>query len=95
MITESPINKTYRVLYGTSKAFKCAATGIPTPTLKWYKDDVLIENSTSVSVDTAMTLRLMDVRLEDSGVYKCVARNLDTSASTSANVTVYCKMFVF
>jgi hypothetical protein len=91
-ITEGPANQTYKLLYGESKSFNCAASGIPEPSAVWYKDDKIVVNATGVSVTEDMSLTLREVTAERNGVYKCVAKNLGGTVSSNAIVSVYCKM---
>ena len=70
VITEPPQTTTGR-LYSQA-SLTCRATGSPTPSIHWYKDNKLIINKNtdpSVLVFTELTLN-------DRGFYRCEARNI-------------------
>ena len=94
-IVEGPANKTFNLLYGESKSFNCTASGIPEPTVVWYKDDKIVVNETGVSVTKDMLLTLSEITVQRNGVYKCVARSLGGTISSNAIVNVYCKICLF
>jgi hypothetical protein len=83
------------LLYGEKASFKCAASGVPKPSVVWYKDDELVENiwSDQMVVDWDGTLQLIDATVDLNGDYRCVAKNLGGMTDVGMNVNVYCKMF--
>ena len=83
------------MLYGESKSFNCTASGIPEPTVVWYKDEKIVVNETGVSVTKDMLLTLSEITVQRNGVYKCVARSLGGTISSNAIVNVYCKICLF
>ena len=91
----SPLNRTHRLLYGRSVNFQCAATGVPAPSIKWYKNGLCVEDSAQMIVEEDGTLQLNHATVDLSGEYKCVAKNLGGKVATSVNVDVYCKMFSY
>nr|XP_020731255.1 hemicentin-2-like [Odocoileus virginianus texanus] len=48
---------------------RCAGTGVPTPSLRWWKDGVALAASGG-------SLQIEKVDLKDEGIYTCVATNL-------------------
>lgn len=67
---------------GGTTEFKCLFSGIPRPTVRWYKDDELIVDDSATNPNT--TIRLFDgdsmlyikyTKPEHQGVYKCVGEN--------------------
>ncbi|KAM4602243.1 striated muscle preferentially expressed protein kinase-like [Polymixia lowei] len=66
--------------------------GKPDPDILWYKDDVLLSESshfTFVYDDPEYFLVVLNARPEDSGVYTCTARNLAGAVSCKAELTVH------
>lgn len=47
----------------------CMSTGIPPPTVQWFKDDVLLEGRRE------QTLNFPETKLTDRGYYRCLAKN--------------------
>lgn len=47
---------------------------MPEPEIKWYKNDLLVENSTRLSA-VARTVEITDAQAEDAGEYICVGVN--------------------
>ena len=60
------------------------ATGIPTPTYQWYKNDILIDGETN------STISFPSVNRTDAGTYKCIVTNVAGSVESSPIIlTVY------
>jgi CubicO group peptidase (beta-lactamase class C family) len=71
------------VAAGETATLSVTATGTPTPTCQWYKDEVELANAT----DT--TLRLATARAEDGGDYVAVLRNsIGATATFPVRLTV-------
>ncbi|XP_061581509.1 vascular endothelial growth factor receptor kdr-like isoform X2 [Cololabis saira] len=66
----------------------CYASGVPRPSIVWYKDGLQMEESPGVTLGENGTLVIERVKKEDEGLYECVAQNDEGSAKTSAVVTV-------
>ena len=64
--------------------------GSPAPTIEWYVDGQRLEaeDGEATFKDGKAVLLLEDVMLEDSGSYKCVARNSLGQTETSCQVVV-------
>ena len=78
-----PVAQTATV--GDSVTFTATVTGVPTPTLQWFK------GSSPLSGQTSASLTLSNVQLADSGSYKLVATNPSAPsgvASSTASLTV-------
>jgi len=59
----------------TTASLLCSASGNPAPQVAWSQvNGTLLSNRTKVTSDGLMQIK--DVRLEDAGTYKCVARNI-------------------
>uniref|UniRef100_A0A3Q1J257 non-specific serine/threonine protein kinase n=1 Tax=Anabas testudineus TaxID=64144 RepID=A0A3Q1J257_ANATE len=66
--------------------------GKPDPDILWYKDDVLLSESsyfTFVYDDPEYSLVVLNASTEHSGVYTCTAKNLAGSNSCKAELTVH------
>ena len=70
IITEPPQTTATR-LY-SSASLTCRATGSPTPSILWYKDNRLIINT---NPDSSVLL-FTEMSLSDRGFYHCVAVNV-------------------
>ena len=69
----SPINQT--IPKGKTAIFSCQATGIPVPSIKWYKSQNLITNDVPFTVLSNGTLVVKSVSEQDSGWFTCRATN--------------------
>ncbi|XP_019850052.1 PREDICTED: hemicentin-1-like isoform X1 [Amphimedon queenslandica] len=82
VITEPPQTTTSKLYSSTS--LTCRATGSPTPTILWYKDNRLVPNT---NPDPSVLL-FDELLLSDRGFYHCVAvnvidgKNVSVSSST-------------
>ncbi|KAL2081270.1 hypothetical protein ACEWY4_023123 [Coilia grayii] len=80
------------VSVGETPRFAVVVEGKPIPDILWYKDDVLLVESshfTFVYDDNECSLVVLNTRAEDSGVYTCTAKNLGGSVSCKAELTVH------
>jgi len=66
---------------GSDLKLSCSATGFPSPTVHWYRDDQLYQ-----ARGGDLTLRSLQIR--DSGTYSCVAQNIIGTVSTTFDVSV-------
>lgn len=65
----------------------CRASGKPTPRVTWFKNDIPLNNDKRITIkenrrDSRLQIKNIDVG--DSGVYRCVARNLLGNVSSQA-----------
>ncbi|XP_029456905.1 leucine-rich repeats and immunoglobulin-like domains protein 1 [Rhinatrema bivittatum] len=77
---------------GTTARLECAAEGHPTPEIAWQKDGgtdfpAARERRMHVMPDDDVFF-IMDVKIEDMGVYSCTAQNSAGSVSANASLTV-------
>ena len=77
-------NASVVVLKGHSVALKCAASGIPTPSLRWIKDN----KETGVA---AGQLEIVSADLRDEGQYLCIGENKGGQANSTVMVDVHCE----
>ncbi|XP_043943372.1 neuronal cell adhesion molecule isoform X9 [Protopterus annectens] len=76
------------VLRGQVLLLECIADGMPTPDIEWYKDGGTLPNNRHFYENYKKTLKIIDVSEEDSGKYKCIARNSLGSVHHIISVTV-------
>ncbi|KAG7261538.1 hypothetical protein CRUP_000349, partial [Coryphaenoides rupestris] len=80
------------VCTGETPRFAVVVEGKPVPDILWFKNDVLLAESshyTFVYDDNECSLVVLNTCLEDSGVYTCTARNLAGSVTCKAELTVH------
>ena len=69
-----------------SAEFLCQASGIPVPSITWFKDNLPLTSGNRVTIDTTNTstpnernttsvLTISDLQLSDTADYHCVASN--------------------
>lgn len=75
VITTQPTNTTVNV--GSSGVFTAAASGVPAPTLQWYK------GNTALSGQTGNTLTIANAQGSDVGFYSLIASNAAGTATSS------------
>lgn len=83
---------------GDTFDLKIRLKGKPLPDVEWFKDGKTIRKSSKIdmkSEDDKFTLVIVDVTLDDSGVYKCVARSKAGSAEKIIKVEVERKYRIF
>lgn len=76
---------------GDSVTLECRVTGSPSPDVRWYRDnDPLIEGEKYLFgfEDGLHSLHIKNVREDDSGNYKVIARNLAGREHATADITV-------
>ena len=72
-------------------ALLCSATGNPAPQLSWVRVNASLP-SNRIKVTSDGLMQIDDVRLEDAGKYKCMARNILGEDEYGANVVVQSKL---
>ncbi|BFZ21917.1 hypothetical protein BsWGS_24956 [Bradybaena similaris] len=79
---------------GTPHSFECHVTGIPSPTISWYKDEINIDNSPEyviTKINGTCNLKIRQLQPHHSARYTCRALNPGGEASSSARLNVICK----
>ena len=67
-------------------AFKCLATGEPTPTITWRKDGERLRKGRRYIISREGTLSIIDPRPEDQGQYECLAQNTAGEVASEAKL---------
>lgn len=84
---------------GNEVTMTCTVVGIPTPVVKWYKDDHEIIPSTDFKIEYeentgVCKLTIPEVFTDDTGVYACAAKNPFGESVTTANLVVQRKCYI-
>ncbi|XP_073730080.1 muscle, skeletal receptor tyrosine-protein kinase isoform X2 [Misgurnus anguillicaudatus] len=72
-IKRHPTNMT--LLLESKAVLPCVTIGYPKPEISWIKDDDLIKVNSRISVLEFGALKINNIKKEDAGHYRCVARN--------------------
>jgi len=96
-VTEAPpkflrLISDYSTFVGASACFQCLVTGSPHPSVRWYKDGMLLEGDRYYMQEEecgSHSLTIDNLMQSDSGLYKCIATNRAGTAETSALLTLY------
>ncbi|XP_031434542.1 myomesin-2 isoform X1 [Clupea harengus] len=84
--------RSHTVFENTPIKLFCTVQGYPTPIIKWFKDNVLLDNSSGkyVVVNNAgiQTLQISKCGTNDTAMYTAVATNSHGQASTQASIIV-------
>ena len=89
IINNRQVAKPEVVIEHTSTLF-CPATGVPPPTIVWYKDDQLITQNTSriFILDGAKILQIRTTDTTDTARYSCRAKNVAGEAEKYFDLNV-------
>nr|XP_033797623.1 roundabout homolog 1 isoform X1 [Geotrypetes seraphini] len=87
IIRQGPVNQTVAV--DGTLALSCVATGVPTPTILWRKDGLLIPTQDSrIKQQETGALQIRYAKLGDTGRYTCTASTPSGEANWSAYIEV-------
>ena len=89
-LSKTPVDQTVRA--GSTARLQCSATGSPTPQVAWQKDGgfdfpAARERRMHVMPDDHVFF-IVDVKMDDTGVYSCTASNDAGTARANATLTV-------
>ena len=76
------------VTKGHKASLTCKVQGDPIPVITWYFQDLIIRNSSRYTVSRDGVLVIDSVTDDDSGQYKCVAKNEVGQKSADKNLLV-------
>ncbi|XP_023578816.1 striated muscle preferentially expressed protein kinase isoform X2 [Octodon degus] len=77
---------------GETARFAVVVEGKPVPDIMWYKDEVLLAESSHISFvyeENECSLVVLSTGAQDGGVYTCTARNLAGEVSCKAELAVH------
>lgn len=78
---------------GSAVSLRCAASGVPNPSVRFIRDGLLVTRGVRTTRRFA-TLTLNNVQNDDTGTYSCVAENIGGAATSSVDVVVARKLVV-
>ncbi|KAI5610554.1 hemicentin-1 [Silurus asotus] len=78
------------IVRGSVVSLVCEAHGVPPPVFTWLKDnDLLSRHQNNLLHDGGESrFQLLNVQLEDTGIYSCIAKNQAGTSSKTFNLTV-------
>lgn len=82
---ESDVGGSLTTLSENTIKLLCNASGVPKPTLEWYKNNIKINNK-------ARVLTFNPASPRDTGIYSCVARNLAGMVKVDTDVKILGKL---
>jgi gliding motility-associated-like protein len=86
LITSNPIDLI--ACEKTNPVFTITATGTGPLTFRWYKDGVIITNSSHYTGNRTASLTINNAVLTDAGTYYCVVRDRDGNTTISLSATL-------
>ncbi|XP_020029389.1 muscle, skeletal receptor tyrosine-protein kinase isoform X5 [Castor canadensis] len=72
-ITRPPIS--VKIIEGLKAVLPCTTMGNPKPAVSWIKGDTTLRENSRIAVLESGSLRIHNVQKEDTGQYRCVAKN--------------------
>ncbi|XP_070324906.1 neogenin isoform X9 [Odocoileus virginianus] len=75
---------------GQSAVLPCVASGLPTPTVRWMKNEETVDTESSgrLVLLAGGSLEISDVTEDDAGTYLCIADNGNETIEAQAELTV-------
>ncbi|KAF4017080.1 hypothetical protein G4228_009334 [Cervus hanglu yarkandensis] len=75
---------------GQSAVLPCVASGLPTPTIRWMKNEETVDTESSgrLVLLAGGSLEISDVTEDDAGTYFCIADNGNETIEAQAELTV-------
>ncbi|CAM9479603.1 unnamed protein product [Rangifer tarandus platyrhynchus] len=75
---------------GQSAVLPCVASGLPTPTIRWMKNEETVDTESSgrLVLLAGGSLEISDVTEDDAGTYFCIADNGNETTEAQAELTV-------
>ncbi|XP_039247645.2 hemicentin-2-like isoform X1 [Styela clava] len=83
MITKFPKSKTITLVKEESRVLTCKATGVPEPTVTWYKEEDKLQSGVGES-----RIEVTANDYTDSGTYRCVASNVEGKDQKEVEISV-------
>lgn len=85
------VGMTVQTFTGTSITLKCQTEGSPKPVVSWSKNSQTLESEGRVSISGDGTLTIKSARTQDTGRYKCTAKNAIGETSEASSVYIRSK----
>ena len=88
------ITYSMRSVEGQLLWLECTVSGIPTPSIQWFKNDQSISSHyNSLTISTAINgmlsiVKINSASLSDSGIYRCIATNDAGSSNDTIEIQV-------
>lgn len=79
------------VVEGSSAKLQCRVSGVPEPSIEWFKDNEPVNEDKRIKMrfdGELSTLKILTTELEDEGSYKCVAKNEFGSAWCASELLI-------
>uniref|UniRef100_A0A915PUX1 Uncharacterized protein n=1 Tax=Setaria digitata TaxID=48799 RepID=A0A915PUX1_9BILA len=75
---------------GDKLSLSCTVNGVPNPVIKWFKDGkVLNDSDYEIKNENGVCkLTISAIKSNDSGIYKCIAENINGTSETECKVHV-------
>ncbi|XP_025064764.1 muscle, skeletal receptor tyrosine-protein kinase isoform X3 [Alligator sinensis] len=89
-ITRPPVN--VKIIEGLKAVLPCTTMGNPKPSVSWIKGENVVKENVRIAVLDSGSLRIHNVQKEDTGQYRCVAKN-SLGAAYSKPVTVEVEVY--
>lgn len=93
-IEEGNLDKNPRVVINRTIILNCPAVGIPTPQIKWQRDDDVIKADRYPTVQliaNGRQLRIEQAQVSDSASYRCIVSNKAGRDFVDFNLQVHSK----
>lgn len=74
---------------GKTVILECRASGSPKPNISWAKNDLPLHQDPRFQIDVNGSLRVVNLQLNDRGIYRCSASNSAGAVSEFARLEVY------
>lgn len=89
--------------------FQCQSSGIPSPTINWYRNGAVLSSSTDSRISLGVpnqqlqitgvykvirNITINSTEIFDAGFYSCVGENIYGNSSSVFNVTVQCESWI-
>ena len=91
----SSVGMTVQTFTGTSVTLQCQAEGSPMPVVSWSKNGQPLASKGRISISGDGTLTVRNTRAQDTGRYKCSAKNAIGETSEASSVYIRCEYTYF
>lgn len=92
--TLANIGSNITIFSESALVMNCNVTGVPPPTVTWFKNSKILGNSSKVRIDKKSNfLEISRADEDDEGSYTCIASNVIGSETASSKVNIIGKPF--